>query len=463
MGAFFGFPSYDDAVVGQDGVIMKGKLTSQTDIVGGIISLSGTPTFDSRGMTGSLGAGTSSGISIVVGSGDLAATAKRGTVSFMCSTAAFDKLSPPVLGQNFIWFIGGPIVTISRTAGTGVLRCFNNSSVLMNGSFYKTVDGRFQGNGTGRGSMSQVHIVYDDTGLDIWVDYHKFASVLWTSAATKCQFTQVRLNSSGTSNGGSYTWTNFMYSTKKMVIPRTTRGARIVHFYGDSFPMQGAYADKAASGGYQQMGEIGIGVNNPTPDGKSDAGYAGSDLHYDAGMFATFRRTLAKNGIFTGKIGMWAYSGSGFLLAGADGNKTQDRITTALNFERPDIAVLVVGYNDANQNAGTGPSDLPAYKALVQTSIDAIVAKNPNVIIIICTLPYNASYVPTLTSVNNVNAQFSSVAAVSPRVSIDDKFTQWGGANGSASWFQTNDHPNSLGSQDYGKSIANLVLSRLLV
>jgi hypothetical protein len=263
-----------------------------------------------------------------------------------------------------------------------------------------------------------------------------------------------------------------MVSTKKMILPKTSLRTRIVHFYGDSYVVLfGNYPDRQISL-YQQSGPyVGIGTGNPTADGKSSAGYAASTGgHYDACTFATFRRSMAKQNMFVGKIGMWAQSAAGFLVAGSDAvNKVQDRITTALRLERPDVAVFMSGYNDAIQNGNNGPSDLPAYRTLVQTSVNDVLAKNPNAIIIICTLPWwdvPTYYAATKQAALNVNAQYAAVAAATPQVTLLDTYTdllpyQYVPLDG---WVvsSTDAHPGEKTTVYYGKNISSIVMKRLL-
>jgi lysophospholipase L1-like esterase len=314
--------------------------------------------------------------------------------------------------------------------------------------------------------MSRVDIVCDTNGVEMWVDHHKHASCIWESIAVRSISSAFALNSNSTSNGGTYTWRDLVITKNRMVIPKSTRGLRVVHFYGDSYQQQAAYPPRSGGTQQQSAADRGIEVGNPTPDGKTGTGYNGSTSNADAGAFASMRRVLAQNGFFCGTISMWGQGGSGFTVVGADlVNKIQDRVTSALLLERPDVAVFMDGYNDAKTNGGAGPADLPAYRALVQTCVNSVLAKNPNAIIVLCALPYSpgAAYLPTLASTIALNAERKAVADATPQVTYDDKFTQWGGASTPASYFAADEiHPSPDGSQDYGRTAANIVMSRLL-
>lgn len=460
-----GFYDYDSAVVGEDGVIYKEPLTSLPTSGAAEVG-AGTHTYSSAGFTGEPTAGLSfSGIS---GMTDLPT---EGTCTFWVSKEAFSKLLAdiPASSQNFMRIDASPYLYLNKNGVASPVENINGRIKLHEPV---SLNGRLSGaefwyygdpNGWELNSDGQVRvdITWDGGGIEVWVDKGRAMSCPWNDSASIPNFTAIVFNSAAAS-GGTYTWKNVLIATHKTVMP-SSKAVRLIHFYGDSYTELGNYPghDTSDRQKYSYEGVTEDGTNVTTQDGKVGAGYNQTSSNMDAGMIPVTQRQLAKHNLFTDKIQFWGHGGSGVEKTGSDTvNTTATRVTTALsgNYDTPDIAVIVCGYNDATESQAT-------MEASWQSMIDEITTANSNIKIIVTTLPYHnhASFAPSLAEVQSYNVIVNAIGAANSEITIVDMYTRWGGANDDGDtlgyWSADNIHPSNKGQADYGRAIASAIAS----
>ena len=460
-----GFYDYDSAVIGSDGVIAKSALTSLAIMPAGNEVGVGTNIFSDAGMTGE----ATSGYKIigVAGQADLV---NEGTLRFMVSKEAVDQ-TVPLANENWLNFKTGALFNVNKAKTTGVTKYFG--SLVLNGKHFNTTDFWQYANSSGweLNEFDQVEYIYtwDTSGFQVWIDRFKEADILWTDSATKPNFLEIYLNALSGS-GGTYTYRDLLITSKKTVIKASSRVVKTIHFYGDSYTQQGNYARPDTSN-RQTMFQVGIsdnvGFEILTEDGLTGLGFEGvSNLHNDSGMIPCCHRWLSKNGLFTHKIRFWGEGGSGIEALGAGTGKTiieRTAIAQNGNYDLPDVAVFAFGYNDAQKNTGTGPSDIVAYEVLIKAEFSKVLAVNPKAKIIICTLPFNThvDFAPASEGVNAVNSAFVNAANAFSEASLVDTYALFGAGvdDGILQWNPDHIHPNHIGQAIYGKNIGLAIAS----
>ena len=451
----FGFYDYASAAVGTDGVIYKNDLTSLAGLPAGTTEIGvGTHTYSSAGFTGAATASLS-----IIGVANQALLAVEGTLACRVSPSMFSIEGTNGLNENVLAFKTGQNAIFSKnTLGRLLMLSNSNLDNRESGTDQFTY---FRSASVGT-DMVDLVLSWDQGGIDIWVNQGLMQSSKWESSSTRPSFAEIYINGQS-SSGGVYTWTDLLISSKKVVIPSGSLATNVIHFYGDSYVQQGQYPphDTSDRPAWSHQGVTDNGTDYQTEDGKTpDTGYKVPANVWDSGMFINMQRELNRQNLFTSKIRFWGIGGGGVESIGIDTpNTVPTRVSTALgkNYAAPDIAVIVCGYNDANKSQAT-------MKASWQTMLDEIIARNSNIKIIVCTLPFgdNGTFSPTLTEVQTYNTMLYELAASNSEITIVDIYTKFGTSD-NAAWFSVDGiHPSYIGQVTYGRMIGAAIASAVI-
>jgi len=450
-----GFYDYDTATVGTDGVLFKSKFTSLPTYCteNGV----GTHTYSAAGFTGE----ATAGINITGIPGQSTLLANEGT--FQCRISKEALGASPGATETLFIGVGGTTTQLQKLTSGNVSIIAGSRLNHRVGGLDGYCDPELE---ACEEDMILMTITWDKAGIQVWWNYLLALDVAWNDSTTKSTFNDIRINANNT-GGGTYTWTDVIISSSKVIFPTGTKGLNVINAYGDSYMQQSQYAAHLSDNleKWSKVGPTDAGNDVDTLDGltASVANGLGGYNRTDSSITLTLQRELAKRGLYTGIVRGWHIGGGG--IEDANGAHTvRTRVTASLTGNygpMPDVALIVAGYNDAII------VDQSTMQASWQAMIDELVAANSSIKIYVTTLPFNGNggaYGPSIGEVQAYNAHINAINTANPEVTLIDIYTLWGGAtnDNSNGFFGVDDiHPSLTGAMDYGKLIAKAIAEDL--
>jgi len=315
-------------------------------------------------------------------------------------------------------------------------------------------------NGAWGGIRTQrVDISWSGEQLYIFIDYY----MVWKGyRSMQMDFSEIYAGSRGMSweNSLSETWIrDFKVSTEPVMLIENPDIGRISMF-GDSFVSNGQYPRVGGNSNFY------FAIEGVTRDSAIGICYGAGDQFGDYGLMPSIHRKLNSLGIYPtdNKISNWSEKSSGVTTGSCNLLSSRVDVSVVVEYESPDVALFVIGTNDV----ANGESNWESWKNSYLYELDKLIAKNPDMIIIIANV---APMTPDIrfdtpyyrAAVDLINLKILEMVNERKQITVIDMFNALGGHDdwSSDDFNIYNDrHPSALGYQKYADLFVLEILAR---